>query len=130
VIFVPPPAAAAAIMEAIEAEIPLAVCITEGIPQQDMVKVSGAGKQGEERWDSKREGWERAAQGAVSGSRPHVPVAHRPTCLLPAFSLLHSLRAPQVKWHLSQQTKTRLIGPNCPGIIKPGECKIGIMPGE
>jgi succinyl-CoA synthetase alpha subunit len=72
VIYVPAPFAADAVMEAVDAGIPLVICITEGIPVQDMVKVK----------------------------------------------------------RFMEGSNSRLIGPNCPGVITPGECKIGIMPGH
>jgi len=70
-VFVPPPAAADAVLEAADAGVPLVICITEGIPAADMIRV-----------------------------RPYLA-----------------------------RTGTRLIGPNCPGVISPGKCKVGIMPG-
>ncbi len=134
VVFVPPPSAAAAIMEAMEAEIPLVVCITEGIPQQDMVKVRPRGREkgrgGEGRGGRRgaagaaaraARGWGGRCDAAASDPAPPPPSAHASHTL--------PLSPAQVKYHLSRQSKTRLIGPNCPGIIKPGECKIGIMPG-
>jgi succinyl-CoA synthetase alpha subunit len=86
-IFVPPPGAADAILEAFDAGLELVVCITEGIPVTDMLKVRRV-----------LEGLKGSAAG------PQGSAATRPT--------------------------TRLIGPNCPGIITPGACKIGIMPGH
>ena len=123
VIYVPPPAAAAAIMEAMQEEIPLVVCITEGIPQ--LVRFSSCVV-----W-MKRRGCER------NGTNDGVTGLLRVSAHLSLRPPTHRARARgflqdmvKVKSALMSQSKTRLIGPNCPGIIKPGQCKIGIMPGH
>ena len=106
VIYVPPAFAADAIMEAGDAGLPLVVCITEGIPVADMIKAKE---------------FLRSADTLVrNAGSSSVEVADE-TGLQPLSRLADkSVRAP----------RTRLIGPNCPGIISPGKCKIGIMPGH
>ncbi|RZR81142.1 hypothetical protein BHM03_00007318 [Ensete ventricosum] len=107
VIYVPPPFAAAAIMEALEAELDLVVCITEGIPQHDMVSDSYC-----------------SYLFIFCVMQTDTPLIWLRLCVCLRISI-----KVRVKAALNKQSKTRLIGPNCPGIIKPGECKIGIMPG-
>jgi hypothetical protein len=144
VIYVPPPFAAAAILEAVKAELDLVVCITEGIPQHDMVRRGAPSLEGRG-WLHRRSGerggfvggreaqtrWHRGGPGSTR------PARSRPTSLasllllgrhLTRTHLNHTHHQVKVKKVMSEQSKTRLIGPNCPGIIKPGECKIGIMP--
>ncbi|KAF1882884.1 hypothetical protein Lal_00003065 [Lupinus albus] len=130
VIYVPPPFAAAAILEALEAELDLIVCITEGIPQHDMLCSYNIGmiRLGINVLES-HVGWFgnvwRIPKEALSMRLDQMegsPIAggrERPKKTI----------AVRVKAAINSQSKTRLIGPNCPGIIKPGECKIGIMPG-
>src|SRR4051812_21781295 len=101
-IFVPPPFAADAIMEAADAGIKVIVAITEGIPVLDMVKAKAFLK---DKQSEVSEGGAGPSSGRSTPARPGDGPA------------LHGLRPPF------------LIGPNCPGIITPGECKIGIMPG-
>ncbi len=104
-IFVPPPFAADAIMEAADAGIKTIVAITEGIPVLDMVKVKAAlADSGKRRAESKEK------NGGSSISPPGSPLS-------------------AIGSSLSAISYPVLIGPNCPGIITPGECKIGIMPG-
>ena len=140
VLYVPPPFAAQAILEGVEAKLDLIVCITEGIPQHDMVDYCGpltlTG-----RFPKKfllQHDMEPSQANTLSFRRPPCRTASSNCAPLAGVdsSLLHGTRLRHDGWHvqvkvkriLKDQNKTRLIGPNCPGIIKPGECKIGIMP--
>ncbi|MBX9742808.1 MAG: succinate--CoA ligase subunit alpha [Chthoniobacterales bacterium] len=107
-IFVPAPGAADAILEAAEAGIELIVCITEGIPVHDMMRVKVALKE---------------------ASRLK-PIGCSDSISESKFSTNHELQpSPGEDGHTNSPCRVKLIGPNCPGIITPGQCKIGIMPG-
>ncbi|KAJ9515416.1 hypothetical protein QJQ45_016415, partial [Haematococcus lacustris] len=129
VIYVPPPFAAAAILEAVDAELDLVVCITEGIPQHDMVgglvEARAASTQPSRSMQAKHH---TTKQGRHAAALAHV-ADRKASQAGQKTEQAAGRRQVRVKKVMSEQSKTRLIGPNCPGIIKPGECKIGIMPG-
>ncbi len=139
VIYVPPPFAAAAILEAVKAELDLVVCITEGIPQHDMVRRVSQGmhmRASHPRTHAPFKTTKRCSYLSEYTGMPACSAAMLPQfCLGYAYTHTHTVHMfscyvtqVKVKKIMSEQNKTRLIGPNCPGIIKPGECKIGIMP--
>jgi succinyl-CoA synthetase alpha subunit len=125
VIYVPPPFAAQAILEAVKAELDLVVCITEGIPQHDMVRRTAAlpGLHSSKRARALTSMWGCSARKTLGQDLRQPPS----NCKAVTGSMCVCLQV-RVKKILKDQSTTRLIGPNCPGIIKPGECKIGIMP--